>query len=183
MKRNSNTELENQERKVVIVIAKVSQGRQNTNVRQTTYRNSNYVAGNTVRKLDAQREIRTPQVQKVSDATRKNRERALHMNVGYVLFLTVAICMAGFILIGYIKIQSDITTSVKQIARLESRLNNLKMDNDEEYSRVLSSINLDEIKRIAIQELGMTYASEGQIITFATEEYDYVQQMGKIPTE
>ena len=48
---------------------------------------------------------------------------------------------------------------------MESELNSLKLSNDEEYSRITSNINLEEVKRIAIGELGMTYAAEGQVIT------------------
>ena len=57
----------------------------------------------------------------------------------------------------------------------------LKLENDENYSRIDSSINLEEVKRIAIQELGMRYAEEGQIVTFSGEGSDYVRQTGEIP--
>ena len=42
-------------------------------------------------------------------------------------------------------------------------------------------MNLEEIKRIAIQELGMQYAGEGQIVPFSSEDNDYVKQMAEIP--
>ncbi len=120
-------------------------------------------------------------VKKVSHATRKNRERALHMNIGYVLFLVTAMVAAGVILTGYLKLQSDITNSINNISILESRLNNMKLDNDENYSRISSNVNLEEVRRIAIQELGMKYADEGQIIIFDGEDSDYVRQTGEIP--
>ena len=120
-------------------------------------------------------------VKKVSHATRKNRERALHMNIGYVLFLVTAMVAAGVILTGYLKLQSDITNSIKNISVLESQLNTLKLDNDETYSRISSNVNLEEVRRIAIQELGMKYADEGQIIIFDGEDSDYVRQTGEIP--
>jgi len=64
---------------------------------------------------------------------------------------------------------------------LESRLNDMKLDNDETYGRISSNINLEEVRRIAIQELGMKYADEGQIIVFDGEDSDYVRQTGEIP--
>ena len=88
---------------------------------------------------------------------------------------------AGMILTMYLSLQSDITNSIKNISRQEKVLNDLRLDNDENYSRITSSINLDEVKRIAIQELGMGYAQEGQIITFNGESSDYVRQTGEIP--
>ena len=103
------------------------------------------------------------------------------MNAGYVAFLCMALIATGIILINYIGLQSDITNSVQHISALESELNDLKLANDEEYSRITSSVDLEEIKRIAIQELGMQYAEEGQVVTFASENSDYVKQMADIP--
>lgn len=103
------------------------------------------------------------------------------MNPGYVLFLMGALMLTGFVLIGYIRLQSDITNSTKNISRLESQLNTLKLENDEEYSRVQSAVDLEEIKRIAIQELGMTYAKEGQVVEFSAEGNDYVRQVADLP--
>lgn len=140
-----------------------------------------YIQGNTARKLQVvPKEYERP-VKKLSHATRKNRERALHMNIGYVLFLVTAMVAAGVILTGYLTLQSDITNSIKNISKLESELNSMKLDNDETYSRITSNVNLEEVRRIAIQELGMQYAQEGQIVTFNGEDSDYVRQTGEIP--
>jgi hypothetical protein len=149
--------------------------------RRAENRNGYYVQGNTVRKLDVTREIRQEPQRKISNRTRKNRDKARHMSAGYVFFLSVALVVTGFVLVNYIGLQSDITHSVENISRLEKELNDLKLANDEEYSRITSSVDLEEIKRIAIQELGMQYAEEGQIISFASESNDYVKQMEDIP--
>ena len=154
---------------------------QNRNRSRVSDRQDYYVQGNTVRKVDVTREITRQPQKKISNTTRKNREKAQHMNIGYVLFLCVALLAVGIILVNYIGLQSDITNSVKQISTLESQLNDLKLANDEEYSRITSSIDLEEIKRIAIQELGMQYAEEGQIVSFASENSDDVKQMADIP--
>ena len=103
------------------------------------------------------------------------------MNVGYLLFLGMALMAVGFVLISYLSLKSDITNSVKNIARMESQLNSLKLDNDERLSRISSSAKLEEVKQKAIQELGMQYAGEGQIIAFNSEDNDYVIQKGEIP--
>lgn len=143
--------------------------------------NSRYIQGSAVRKLDVTREIEENPKKKLSNTARKNREKAEHMNLGYVLFLSLALFATGWILVGYIRLQSDITNSIKRIAALESELNDLKLANDEEYSRITSSIDLEEVRRIAIQELGMKYADEGQIVVFESENNDYVKQMAAIP--
>lgn len=148
---------------------------------KTTRQNAYYVQGNTVRKAQPVRRMPERPNKKVNNSVRKNRERAKHMSAGYVLFLCAALVSAGIILVYYIGLQSDITNSVKHIAALERQLNALKVANEEDYTRISSKVDLEEIRRIAIQELGMQYAKEGQIISFASENSDYVKQMAEIP--
>lgn len=159
------------------------QARTTNRSRMAGSRGQYYVQGNVVRRLDVTREIERQPQKKISNTTRKNREKAKHMNAGYVVFLCAALVATGLILINYIGLQSDITNSVQHISALESQLNELKLKNDEDYSRITSSVDLEEIKRIAIQELGMQYAEEGQIVTFTSESSDYVKQMGDIPQQ
>ena len=150
--------------------------------RRTAYRENVYVQGSTARKLQALPAYEQDRPQrKISNRTRRNRERALHMNIGTVLSMAVAMVAAALILTVYLTLQSDITNSIKHIASLESTLNDLKMENDENYNRITSSVDLEEVKRIAIQELGMRYAEEGQIIRFNGEGSDYIRQVGEIP--
>lgn len=146
-----------------------------------TRQNAYYVQGNTVRRIRPDQEITREPKRKVNNSVRRNRDRAKHMDAGYVLFLWLALVATSMILVYYIGLQSDITNSVKHISTLESQLNALKVANEEDYSRISSSVDLEEIRRIAIQELGMQYAQEGQIISFTSENNDYVKQMAEIP--
>ena len=140
-----------------------------------------YIEGNTVRKLNVVEEIQNPlDVKQLSHSTRKNRDKALYMNLGYVLFLVAALVSAAIILISYIRIQSEIIISVRNIASMERELNDLKLSNDEDYARAASSVDLEEIRRVAIGELGMRYAKEGQIINVSGEGNDYVRQLAEI---
>ena len=52
--------------------------------------------------------------------------------------------------------------------------------NDENYARAASSVDLEEIRSVAIGELGMRYAKEGQIINVSGEGSDYVRQLAQI---
>ena len=144
-------------------------------------RNHIYVYGNTARQLDVREAIREKPKRTPNYAIRKNQEKAMRMNPGYVLFLAFALMISGAVLLGYIRLQSDITNSLNHIAALESQLNDLKLSNDEEYSQIESSVNLEEIKRIAIEELGMTYAAQGQVVEYSAEGSDYVRQLAEIP--
>lgn len=148
--------------------------------RQTTYRDI-YVDGNTARELDVRTAIHEKPKKALSNTVRKNREKARHMSIGYVMFLAAALVVSGLILINYIQMQFDMSDHVKEIAELENQLNVMKQLNDDEYTRIVSNIDLEEIKRIAIGELGMIYATEGQIIPFTNEGSDYVRQYADIP--
>ena len=147
-----------------------------TNVRSGRNRNS-YVYGTAVPKADIQRQLETEPSRRVHPVVRKNRERAHHMNAGYVLFLAVAMCTAAWILVNYIQLQGDLTNLTKSVAEKQSELNTMRLANYEEYNRIISSISLEEIKRIAIGELGMTYAQEGQIVLYTNDSNDYMRQV------
>ncbi len=103
------------------------------------------------------------------------------MNIGYVLFLAAGLCAASVILIGYIRLQAENTAMLEAIAKKESTLNSMRMENDEEYSRIISSVDLEYIKDVAINQLGMRYAEEGQIVEVETQGDDYVRQHQEMP--
>ena len=151
------------------------------NTYDRNYRNntehSAYVYGNTVRKLDVQRQLEDPQRKVLSREVQVNRAKAKHMNLGYVLFLVAALATAAVILIGYIRVQAEITTVTEYIAKQEKVLNNLKISNDEMLTRIESRLDLEEVKRVAIGELGMTYPKEGQIITYEAVDYDFARRV------
>lgn len=136
-----------------------------------------YVYGNAAPKLDVQREMEQQPRRALSNTTRKNRDKARHMNLGYVAFLVLAMCVAGYVLINYLQLQAAITNVTENIASQQRELNNLKVANDEELCRITSSVDMEEVKRVAIGELGMVYPQEGQIITYSSEGRDYVRKV------
>lgn len=104
-----------------------------------------------------------------------------NMGIPYVLFVAAALAITAFVLMGYVSLKSDITNKLEHISTLEAQLNDLKLENDATYSRINSNMDLEEIRDIAINELGMTYAKEGQTMTFVSENGDYVRQLAQIP--
>lgn len=143
-----------------------------------------YIDGNTVRRLEAVPESVPPAPRRVVETERKIRRRKKKrpiQSLVYVAFIVGAIAVMGWILIGYVNLQADITKRMNHISSLERELNSMRLANDEEYMRIMSDVNLEEIKRVAIQELGMRYANDGQVITYSSEGSDYVRQYGSIP--
>ncbi|MCR5594405.1 MAG: cell division protein FtsL [Lachnospiraceae bacterium] len=101
-------------------------------------------------------------------------------SLGYVIFVAIALVFTAFVLLQYISLRSDVTNKLQNISSLETQLNELKLENDATYSRINSNMDLEQIRDTAIHELGMTYAKEGQIETFTSENGDYVRQVAKI---
>lgn len=112
----------------------------------------------------------------LSKETRHNREKAKYMNIWYVLFLAAALFICSIILIDYIQSQAELTAKISEISQLEKELNTIKRSNDEEMERLESSMDLEEIKRRAISELGMVYANENQIIIYQSPDQDYMRK-------
>lgn len=139
--------------------------------------NVEYMYDNTARDLQVRRQLEEAPRKQLSHETRKNRDKARHMSIGYVAFLMGALLACGMVLVNYIQLQAELTNKMQNVARLESEINSMKLANDENYNRITSNIDLEEIKRIAIGELGMTYAEEGQIITYNNVENDYMRKV------
>ena len=82
-----------------------------------------------------------------------------------------------FCLIGYIKLQSDISSTNSRIVALESQLAEMKSSNNEVYNEIVGDIDLEQIRRIAIDEFGMQYADQDQIVVYSDTKGDTVHQV------
>ena len=137
------------------------------------------VEGNTVRQSAVQA---VPGMERqLSRSTQANRERAAQMNIGYVVFLTTAAVLTVMICVNYLRLQARYTSLQKTNTALETNLGSIKLANDAEYNRVISGVNLEDVKEYAMNRLGMVYASEDQIVTYDAADRDYVKQFRDIP--
>ena len=118
---------------------------------------------------------------KVSRQVQKNRNRALHMNAAYVVFLTIAATIVLLLCVNYVRLQSELTKHSKNVTALQEELADLKEENTTKYNAVVDSVNLDEIREKAINQLGMTYATPDQIVEYDNPASDYVKQYENIP--
>ena len=165
------------------------QGRQYQSTRQTTYRNSQYVYGSAARQPERV-PVRTPErrqapreVERPQARPNRRAERKSQFSIPFFMFLMCTIAFCGVVLVNYVSVRSEITARNEQITSLESTLNDMRLENDEDYSRIKNGIDLDEIRMKAIGKLGMTYATEGQIIYYSELDDDYVRQVSDIPTK
>ncbi len=119
----------------------------------------------------------------VSQETRANRERALQMNLWYVLFLTAAAVLTVFMCVNFLQLRAQGTLLQEEVTSLEATLDSAILENDSEYNRVMNSVDLEYVKDVAVNELGMQKATSNQVVTYELENSDYVRQYAEIPTE
>lgn len=145
-----------------------------------------YVYGSTVAKPvyePQRRETEQPRKTRTSKQVSKNRSKALHMNRAYVLFLAVAAIAMLIVCVNYIQLRSTITSRSANITALQAELASLKEENNTKYNVVMDSVNLDEVRTTALEELGMVYANKDQIVEYDNPTGGYIKQYEAIPED
>ena len=157
-------------------------------------KNDYYVDGNTVRRAEAAPDYRQRRQERINEEeeakerrrrrmVRREQERTLRVGRSYLTFLTMVMIVFGVFAGTYIKIQSDVTSRMDTVSNLESQIADLKAENDEAYKRLSTSVDLESVKKTALEELGMRYVKESQIVYYSVGDDDYMNQYGDIPAK
>lgn len=102
------------------------------------------------------------------------------MSFQSVIVMLALIAIMTVILVFYITLQAEVTNTSQQIADLEQQLTQLKAENDASYNDITDSISLEEVRRRAIQDLGMKYADRDQVVIYSGTEKDTVHQVSSL---
>ncbi|HIZ43379.1 MAG TPA: cell division protein FtsL [Firmicutes bacterium] len=139
------------------------------------------IEGNAVRKPEiyVPHEEQAERVRKV----RRNRQKALQMSPGFVVFLAAACMFVLAVCVDYLRVQASIDSRISNIQQMEESLENLKDTNEKTQSRIAAASDIQQIYQKATQELGMVYPDDSQVIYYDKTESEYVQQYENIPTE
>ena len=154
-----------------------------------------YVQGNTIREMEPQPARRERQrdvperrdLEKIRrqkrrrEAVRRNQTKALAIGKAQMFFMMLCTFAFAAMAVLYIGVQAKITTSMKEISSLESMVLELKSLNDETYITLSTSLDLDYIRDVAVNELGMHYADEDQIVYYSVEKSSFMDQYLDIP--
>lgn len=149
----------------------------------TMRRQQRAIEGNTARKVQT---LEYPSRERQSERReRRHAEKSnvQYVNVLYMIFLAAASCMVLWSCVNYLQLQAETTSRVKHIASLEMELEDLRKENNDNYTRIMTSVDLDHIRDVAINELGMVYAEPNQVILYDGGTDDYVRQNGSIPSD
>lgn len=151
-----------------------------------------YINGNVVRELEESQPIRRDgrSRREIEEARRKknrrraarrNRENAMAMSRGYVVFLTICVMAIAASAVSLVQMQSSVTQRMKDVAAIESQITSLRTENDAKYKEISTSIDLNYVKDVAMNQLGMKYAVPEQVVYYSVENVNYMDQYSDIP--
>lgn len=161
------------------------------NRRQNSYRNTSgsrqmYVYGSAAPKPEYEprrRERKPEQPKRVSSQVKRNRRQAMGMNKAYVVFLAAAAVLMLAVCVNYVQLRAELTSRSQNITALQEELAALGEENTTKYNVIMDSVNLEEVRDKAMNELGMVYATESQVIEYDNPTGDYIKQYEQIPEE
>ena len=135
-----------------------------------------YSYGNVVRKTDVSQKRRNDLRAVEGGNIKRNTQSTTGITAGYVFFLAVMLCVVGYFCMSYLNLTSTITNDLTKIAKLEAEYNSLKAENDDYENRINGAVDLERIKKVAMNDLGMQYAEDNQIVYYESDDTDYVRQ-------
>lgn len=109
-----------------------------------------------------------------------NRAQVMQNRVtlAVTMIALVAVCMSC---IRYLELQADVSGMADTIGKLEAQYVDLKTENDLTEVIVNSTIDYNNVIDVAMNELGMVYAGEDQVIEYDSTKMEVVKQLGDIP--
>lgn len=146
---------------------------------------TSYVEGNTVRKLrvapDIRREEEEYQVPQRRRQVQAQPKALSGISFASLLVLTVAIIATVYVCVDYLMLQHQVSQMDKKIVSMEKDLTKLTHENDATLEAINTAYNLDYVYKVAVEDLGMVYPNNNKVITYKSEDTDYVRQYEDIP--
>ena len=139
-----------------------------------------YIDGNTVRVREALPERSTEQEIRPS-LQREAVPVRVRVNVPYVLMLIAVTLLFGYLSFSYLKVQASINASQNRIANMEEQLAEARVENAVRANRLDVQMDLEEVFRIAVDEMGMVYPDGNEVVEYTEQMREYVRQYEDIP--
>ncbi len=119
--------------------------------------------------------------QKSPNLSPRQKDRRWVDELKYGVFLTAVVICAVGLCFYVLKLNADVKEARNNVSNLEDALNE-QLDANAEYSSGLDSMtDLDEIYKVATEELGMVYSEPGQTVYYSQNSDDYVVQYKNVP--
>lgn len=99
----------------------------------------------------------------------------------YVIMLISIVLLFMTVVMSNIQLSSEVNALRNQKGQLTGEYEKLVLSNDLYYDTILSNVDIQEIERIALVDLGMNMAGAGQIVVYSGDIEDYVKQYTDLP--
>ena len=106
---------------------------------------------------------------------------SISITFGSTLMLLAAVVAALFIGYNYLRLKSSLDVHMDTIKTLETRLDNLRTENDALERSIDTSVDLNYVYSVAVNELGMVRIGQNNIIQYDKTESEYVRQYEDLP--
>ena len=142
------------------------------------------VEGNVVRKAAAPEPRLVPLKKSKKTSEMVSLRRQLKRQKARLTFLgmTGAVLIIGLCAVTLIAVQ-NYNTLLSAVSTKESEIDDLTIYNDALEYEIDSSVDYEHIIQVATEDLGMVRASASQIVTFGSNDSEYIQQVAAVPTE
>ena len=157
-------------------------------------KNTYVVEGNTVksvvvredvlRRAHAEQERRRRQQEQNEERAQKRayaQRNARPMDLFYLLMMSLAVIAMAVIIFNYLSLKSSIDQRMVSVKSLEVQLENLRTENDALEQSIDTSVDLNHVYDVAVNELGMVHAGKDNVIQYTKTESEYVRQNEDIP--
>lgn len=94
--------------------------------------------------------------------------------------LIVAVSLIAVICISYLMTYNEMKQVEADTRLANIELNSLRTENDNTENNLYSNIDLEKIRKIAIEKYGMVYPYENQVIIYKSVTNGYVRQYGDL---
>ncbi len=109
------------------------------------------------------------------------RTASVSMTLPLTLLLVAAVIAALFVGYRYLCLKSSLDTHMSTIKTLETTLDTLRTENDALEKSIDTSVDLNHVYTVAVNELGMVHVGQDNIIQYDKTESEYVRQYENIP--
>ena len=116
-----------------------------------------------------------------AETGRRKKKKSLIISPGYVIFLALISSATVLMCVHYVRLKATITAQLSENRKLEDTLVSVRSENDALLENVNNALDWNHIKDVAINEMGMKYATEEQIVWYNTDESCYIRQYAELP--
>ncbi len=123
-------------------------------------------------------EVRPAKTKRTSSQVMRNRNRAMKISPAYAIFFILAAVCTVAVCVVYIRLQTDVLNYKISSCYFDAgRTADLTEANDTAYNAAVDSVNLDTVREKAMNEMGMVYESQGNVVEYKSPTSDYVNNM------